>query len=258
MNSPQTGLRDIEVDFEALEDAFENNAAEVHSYLHLGTGQVLRLVDGVADAALRQRVSADTNYLRVEPVHSREQYRWLERFIEVVESPEMRARLQAAIDGKGAFRRFKDVLMSTTVEREAWYAFRRERLHGLMQSWLESHGFHAVPRPPVELSGEQGPLTSTVDTEFDSVRSLASGLVRKHKSPELLRAQIVQVLEQLGGRELDQLLAFSEFLKARRAARAFAAHFDNQQSEIGLRAEGDTETEDSDAHTRELEVPTGA
>ncbi len=239
MNAPTTPLRDIEVDFEALEDAFENNAAEVHSYLHLGTGLVLRLVDGVADTALRQRVASDTNYLRVEPVHSREQYRWLERFIEVVESADMRSRLQAAIDGKGAFRRFKDVLMSTTLERESWYIFRRERLHALMQSWLESHGFHAIPRPPLELAGEAGPLASAGDTEFDSVRSLASGFIRKHKSPELLRAQIAQVLELLGGRELDQLLAFSEFLRARRAARAFAAHFDNQKSEIGTRSEAE-------------------
>ena len=42
-------LRDVPVDWEALEDAFENNAPEVHSYLHLTTGEVLRVVDGVAD-----------------------------------------------------------------------------------------------------------------------------------------------------------------------------------------------------------------
>src|SRR4051794_5677321 len=40
-------VRDIPIDWEALEDAFENNAPEVHSYLHLVTGDVLRVVDGV-------------------------------------------------------------------------------------------------------------------------------------------------------------------------------------------------------------------
>jgi len=35
-------VRDIPIDWEALEDAFENNAPEVHSYLHLVTGDVLR------------------------------------------------------------------------------------------------------------------------------------------------------------------------------------------------------------------------
>src|SRR3954464_9922473 len=35
-------LRSVPVDWEALEDAFENNAPEVHSYLHLLTGEVFR------------------------------------------------------------------------------------------------------------------------------------------------------------------------------------------------------------------------
>ena len=43
--------REVPVDWEALEDAFENNAPEVHSYLHLTTGEVLRVVDGVASIA---------------------------------------------------------------------------------------------------------------------------------------------------------------------------------------------------------------
>jgi hypothetical protein len=33
-------LQDVPVDWEALEDAFENNAPEVHSYLHIKTGEV--------------------------------------------------------------------------------------------------------------------------------------------------------------------------------------------------------------------------
>lgn len=247
MTTVHTELRDIEVDFEALEDAFENNAPEVHSYLHLGTGQVLRLVDGVADPVLQQRVGTDPNYLRVEPVNSREQYRWLERFIELVEDAEMRSRLQASIDGKGAFRRFKDVLMSTTTERETWYTFRREKLQAFMQAWLESHGFRGLPRPPVDLAVDGGLTMGEGSTEYDGVRALTVGLTKKHKSPEYLRAQIAQVLENLGGRELDQLLAFSEFLRARRAARAFAAHFDNQQSDLGLRPSADGDSSETTA-----------
>ena len=72
-------LRDVPVDWEALEDAFENNAPEVHSYLHLTTGEVLRVVDGVADPQMHVRIASDGNYLRIDPVSSREQYRWMER-----------------------------------------------------------------------------------------------------------------------------------------------------------------------------------
>src|SRR6201990_2911306 len=102
-------LRDIPVDWEALEDAFENNAPEVHSYLHVTTGEVLRVVDGVADPQMHSRISSDPNYLRIDPVSSREQYRWMERFIPMVDEGELKTKLSQAIDGKGAFRRFKDV-----------------------------------------------------------------------------------------------------------------------------------------------------
>src|SRR5262245_16459959 len=77
-------VRDIPIDWEALEDAFENNAPEVHSYLHMVTGDVLRVVDGVADPQMHARIAADPNYLRIDPVSSREQYRWMERYIPMV------------------------------------------------------------------------------------------------------------------------------------------------------------------------------
>ena len=73
--------RDVPIDWEALEDAFENNAPEVHSYLHLSTGEVLRVVDGIADPEMHQRIASDASYLRVEPVSSREQYVGWTRFI---------------------------------------------------------------------------------------------------------------------------------------------------------------------------------
>ena len=109
---------------EALEDAFENNAPEVHSYLHFDTGEVIRIVDGVADPAMHTRIMSDSRYLRIDPVSSREQYRWMERFIATVEDAPLRHKLLTAIDGKGAFRRFKDVLMGHPVDRERWVKFR--------------------------------------------------------------------------------------------------------------------------------------
>src|SRR5215207_4378148 len=140
-------IRDVPVDWEALEDAFENNAPEVHSYLHLTTGEVLRVVDGVADPQMHARISADPNYLRIDPVSSREQYRWMERFIPMVDENELRGKLAQAIDGKGAFRRFKDVLMTYAADRERWFAFRSERLRTFMEAWLTAHAIQAVPRP---------------------------------------------------------------------------------------------------------------
>src|SRR5262245_40873189 len=196
-----TAVRDIPIDWEALEDAFENNAPEVHSYLHLVTGDVLRVVDGVADPQMHARIAADPNYLRIDPVSSREQYRWMERYIPMVEDPDLQAKLSQAIDGKGAFRRFKDVLMAYAPERERWFAFRSERLRIFMEAWLNAHALNPVPRPmwiPDAL-----PAPARTDAEVTTTPGVAPTKEeprepRRGKSVETLRKNLRDIADALG------------------------------------------------------------
>ena len=250
---PTGPLKDVPVDWEALEDAFENNAPEVHSYLHLVTGEVLRVVDGVADPQMHVRIASDPNYLRIDPVSSREQYRWMERFIPMVDDHDLRAKLTVAIDGKGAFRRFKDVLMAYGPEREKWFTFRSERLRTFMEAWLTAHAIHAIPRPQwLEPTGEDresspdstlpisvpAPSSSSLAPEGDGPRS-ASG---RRRSAEASRAHLKELADSLGPRDLDVLVSFAEFLKARRAARGFAHHHEHMQTERDKRPEATPES----------------
>ena len=231
--------REVPVDWESLEDAFENNAPEVHSYLHLTTGEVLRVVDGVADPQMHVRIASDGNYLRVDPVSSREQYRWMERFIPMVEEPELRAKLAHAIDGKGAFRRFKDVLMSYAADREKWFTFRSERLRTFMEAWLTAHAIRTTPRPQwsePEASGTDVAADSAVDVADTGEPKSTTG--RRARNAEVTREHLRELLEALGPRDLDSLVAFAEFLKARRAARGFAYHHENQLHERGAEGVG--------------------
>lgn len=204
--------REVPVDWEALEDAFENNAPEVHSYLHVYSGEVLRVVDGIADPEMHSRIIADTNYLRIESVSSREQYRWMERFIQMVEHPQLRDSLAQAIDGKGAFRRFKDVLMSNAAERERWFSFRSDRLRVFMEAWLAAHNILAIAR--VEWRPEE---TSTAGDAPP-----VNLPVRRAKSADMVRRAIKEITDTLGTRDLDKVLVFAEFVRARRAARGDA------------------------------------
>jgi hypothetical protein len=242
---PTAPIRDVPVDWEALEDAFENNAPEVHSYLHLTTGEVLRVVDGVADPQMHSRISSDPNYLRIDPVSSREQYRWMERFIPMVDEGELKTKLSQAIDGKGAFRRFKDVLMSFAADRERWFTFRSERLRTFMEAWLSAHAIKAIPRPTwvdgppsaedvapdssLLSGGPQSQPSLDRDGGLDDVPKSQSG--RRQRNAESLRTALKELGDALGPRELDLLVAFAEFLKARRAARGFAHHHEHMLQE---------------------------
>lgn len=202
-------VRDVPISWEALQDAFENNAPEVHSYLHLETGEVIRIVDGIADPVMHERVMNDSSYMQVDPVSSREQYRWMERFIATVDEPDLRHQLLSAIDGKGAFRRFKDVLMSFPVERERWFAFRSERLRACMEAWLQAHGIHAVERPKWRVPSADEVKAQVEEPEKPVRRS-------RVQMADALRKKIHETVDTLPARELDVALAFLEFLRERK------------------------------------------
>jgi hypothetical protein len=204
-DSPTDGeSRDVPVDWEALEDAFENNAPEVHSYLHIDTGEVLRVVDGIADPEMHARIASDTSYMRVDPVSSREQYRWMERFIPMVEDPELAEKLTRAIDGKGAFRRFKDVLLSYPVERDRWFQYRANLLHIYINHWLLAQDITL---------GESTPWGDP-DQPPEPDIPLEKPIGNRGEGPtETLRRQARELVDDMPALELPSLIAYLRFLK---------------------------------------------
>ena len=140
----------ITVNWSDLEIAFERNSPDQESFLDLENGDLLSIVEGEPDAAARRaRVASNPErYLRIDPASSREQYRWMERFVSSVADQPLRERLLIAIDGKGAFRRFKDVLLAFPAERERWFAYRSELLHFHIQTWLDHMRIEVANPPP--------------------------------------------------------------------------------------------------------------
>jgi hypothetical protein len=61
----------------------------------------------------------------------------MEIFIETIEHSELRDRFRRAIRGRGAFRRFKDLLLEHLDVRDAWFAFKNERNQERALRWLE-------------------------------------------------------------------------------------------------------------------------
>lgn len=199
----------LDLDWDALEVAVERNSPDTDSYLDLSSGRIITITTGDPEATLnRQQVSENIrNYLRVEPASSREQYRWMEKFVGSVTDEPLRERLIISIDGKGAFRRFKDVLLAYPAERERWFSYRAELLHWHIQQWLEQHDISASNDPP--WGSVEAP------TELPSV---GRPVVHGTEAPgEALRRQARDLIETIAAIELPTAIAFMEFLKQRSA-----------------------------------------
>ncbi len=138
----------IQIDYAALEAAFENHAPDVRSFLDRESGEVLVLSTSGPEKARVHSVSQDgLRYLPIEPVASREQYRMMEQFIESVKMPSLQQQLQDAIVGKGAFRRFKDTVGRVPDERKRWFAFRDVLLHRHILDWLKGQSVVLTQMP---------------------------------------------------------------------------------------------------------------
>jgi Uncharacterised protein family (UPF0158) len=73
-------------------------------------------------------------------------YRDMQDFIATISDPSIAERLTTAIDGKGAFRRFRDVLQWWEQIEDDWYCFADERRRGRARAWLTTAGYHSTGR----------------------------------------------------------------------------------------------------------------
>jgi hypothetical protein len=193
-----------------LETAFERNSPDTESFLDTRTGEVVTVTEGAIDyAEQRGKVQAGGQaFVRIEPAASREQYKWMERFVVGITDEPLRERLVIAIDGKGAFRRFKDVLLNYPTERERWFAYRAELLHWAIQKWLEKEQLEPKEAPPW---GEaKPPVEDNVQLERPTPNGEGPG--------EILRRQAKELIDQVPAVELPAAIAFLDFLRERGVA----------------------------------------
>lgn len=77
--------------------------------------------------------------LEVPGIPTYEAYEDMVDFAATVNDRHLRELPEVALDGRGAFRRFKDVLLRYPKERERWFTFRDRRLVERMNRWLRLH-----------------------------------------------------------------------------------------------------------------------
>jgi len=137
-------------DWNLFEFAFECADLQVRSYYDTVTGEVCVTGPFEDDPGERERIDSDpSRYLEIDRLGSREQYGWMERFaLEEVADEVLRDRLLRALDGRGAFRRFKDTLLEAPRERERWFAYHNSKIQRTIEQWFAERDLPVGTPPP--------------------------------------------------------------------------------------------------------------
>jgi hypothetical protein len=97
----------------------------------------------VGAAAVVELVDGD-RFLSIPRADSQEAYDDRVAFVQTVRNTQIHAQLQHALQGKGAFGRFKAALGRYSDERERWFRFEDERIHERLLEWLDAEGITPV------------------------------------------------------------------------------------------------------------------
>lgn len=141
---PAPLLRPLPVDLEELSMVLEGDPVHGGGRIDLRTGEVWPqpAIDYAQEVGEIDEEDDDPDrWLWVDCEGSRAGYRDMEWFIGDLDDPALADRLARAISGRGAFRRFKDMLSEHPGLMTRWHAFSDDRHRGRARSCLAAEGY---------------------------------------------------------------------------------------------------------------------
>jgi len=156
-------MKELKVDFEMIGMAMEDVSRDyMEYYFDTETGQVITLSEEAAryaegdediiredlpdwqkaeiEVAKNIRDNNTERYINIPEKPTYESYNMMVDFAEGVEDELLREKLNIALDGKGAFRRFKRVIGDYPDYEKKWFTFKEIRMKEEVIEWLNTIG----------------------------------------------------------------------------------------------------------------------
>lgn len=166
MNKSEGKKKKLKVDLNELVFAMEmGDNLERSGYLDAETGEIIDMPDEImravedgktksalvewdeelAETADKILSDEKNRFLLIPMRESREGYEVMIAFAGTVEDRQLRKKIDMALDGKGAFRRFRNVLNQYPDELERWYKFKDDWMRDEAIQWLLDNGIEPIP-----------------------------------------------------------------------------------------------------------------
>ena len=115
-----------------MDDVEEGNEESIKDYPEWMKEEVIDAEAVLSDEKRR--------FVEIPKISSHEAYEFMEEFVSNIKDERIRDRLFRAIQGKGAFRRFKDTISEWPDLEKRWYEYKDESIKKEVLDWLETIG----------------------------------------------------------------------------------------------------------------------
>ncbi|MEW6214589.1 MAG: UPF0158 family protein [Nitrospirota bacterium] len=172
-------MKKLKVDFDEIQKAMEDVVRDTFDYfLNLERGEVIALSEDIlnevktrlyegdydeieddieyiefdeepdlpfwmedeVELAMEVLLDETGRYVRIPERESSEACKVMAEFVETVKDSILKEELTSALNRRGAFRRFKDVLIDYPKERKRWHGYNARAMKKVIIEWLESIG----------------------------------------------------------------------------------------------------------------------
>ncbi len=176
-------MKKLRIDFDELQKAMEDTVRDAFDYfLDTETGEIIILSEDILkrakgllsegideDMADYEEVEFDVpvevpewmedeielaldiflyekdRYIRIPERTAEKGYRAMKEFTDKLEASDLKQELLALLDGRGAFRKFKDALDPYPKLKKLWYGFNAGVAREEMKEWLRSLSIEGIP-----------------------------------------------------------------------------------------------------------------
>ncbi|HHN65652.1 MAG TPA: hypothetical protein ENK09_09855 [Nitrospirae bacterium] len=170
----------MKVNYDRIQEAMEDVKRDIHDYyLDLSTGEIITVpvaeinrilnvlymeddddpdsAEVLFDSAINMEfqptekdeaaidlmlrvIEEGERYIRIPERPSSHAYRVMKSFALTVYDTSLREALLRALDGPGAFRRFKDLLKRDKKQRKRWHSYNAHEMRRFIEGWLRQRG----------------------------------------------------------------------------------------------------------------------
>lgn len=133
-------MRDVEILWDDLLEAFENPEGDLIYFLDRETGEIFAVPTDYDDDEFWSDIEESSErFLRIPSFDYEDERKLLHEFIQGVENGGLKAMLERAFEGKRPYGRLDEILSFYPDEFDRFMALKEELLADRARRWLEEH-----------------------------------------------------------------------------------------------------------------------